>query len=190
MRENLKIEAGDGGDTVTTDQQGRVNPDERIDEAGPRQGRCELPATLDEKSRDAALTQRCERSGKIDAAPSISADFYDHDTAVEERLPPGSFGRRKSYDPGRHLFGIGNQAGIRAYGEMSVDDDPYRRPFAQSRQSAGQLRIIGGYCAASHHDRIMRRAQGVSAIACRGPGDPAAFVASRGDTAVKRSGEL
>jgi hypothetical protein len=124
--EDLEIQTGDGGDTVTTDQQGRVNPDERIDEAGPRQGRCELPASLDEKSRDAALTQRCERSGKIDAPQAISADFDDHDTAVVERLPPGSIGRRKSYDPGRHLFGVGNQASIGAYGEMSVDDDPYR----------------------------------------------------------------
>ena len=73
---------------------------------------------------------------------------------------------------------------------MPVEDDPHRRPAAEPRQTAGQLRVVGEDGPGTDHDRVVDSAQPMPPLARRRPGDPLAFAAAGGNPTVERGCEL
>ena len=125
------------------------------------------------------------KSDKVDVIAGLRGHGQHLDAAALERGAPSGIGISAGDDPGRRLAGGAGQTAARRKTQTAVQDDAHWGAPLQTRQPAGQLRVVGQSGAAADHDRVVGRTQMMGALPRFLAGDPAARPGARRDAAIQ-----
>ena len=180
-------EAADSGGRLATDDEGRDEEEDFVNEISVKERPMDPRSTLDQKSGDSAISQVVEKSDDIDhSAAVVGGKFHKFDAGSLETLAVGCRGFSGVDHDGRLGFRTDDERAA-LDSQLGVEDHPAPVISGIETEPARQPGVVGKDGVDTDKDCIVLLSQFETTIPRRFAGDPLGVAGARGDPTVERN---